>query len=175
MTARLCDFHCGPPSAQPSSQPCPLPYRPSSAPAALLYAPPTYPSSLLMPPSTTPYAAAPATAFPTPFQFPHKSGGADHLQKTGGTFGHSGSGADDMERCGNGGSILHCPQARLGTSRPLTLRPSAYSLTATVPLFCAGIRHGDLIFTRGRHRRHNWLPSNSLVCRRRRPHPQLPT
>ena len=33
----------------------------------------------------------------------------------------------------------------------------------------------DLIFTRGRHRRDIWLPSNSMVCHRRRPRPQLPT
>ena len=51
-----------------------------------------------------------STAFPTPPRSSDKSGGADHLQKTealsGHALGHSGSGADDMERCGNGCSII---------------------------------------------------------------------
>ena len=56
-----------------------------------------------------PIAASCATLAPhsRPPTSSHNSGAADHLQKNHATFGHSGSGQDDMERCGNGCFILH--------------------------------------------------------------------
>lgn len=113
---------------------------------------------------------AAVTTFPTLIRSLN-SGAANHLQKAhSATSGHSGRG----QAIAGAAAMAVSSSIDTGTPAPavrLPLDPLPTHRNGTPSSVLRRNRARDLTFTRGRHRRGNWLPSNSLVCRRRSPRP----